>query len=214
MGAIFGEALQKCKFECEYQCEALQICRCECEYACEASQKCEASQFEASNLIFRQGLVSINKCNLPSPFRRASTAERRFLSFPFSCGGQVISFSQNSDFKSHMKVRNLFQVISAQCHFCEIVMLKFMREPTQVRNLFHVISAQCYFREIAMLKFIREPTQVRNLFHVISVQCHFREIAMLKFIREPKQVRNLFHVISAQCHFREIAMLKFIRGPT
>ena len=61
MSAIFGEVLQKCKFECEYQCEALQICRCECKYACKALQKCEASQFEALNLIFRRGLVRIYK---------------------------------------------------------------------------------------------------------------------------------------------------------
>jgi hypothetical protein len=116
------------------------------------------------------------------PSRRASAPERIFLSFPFSCGGQVMSFSQNSDFKSHMKVRNLFQVISAQCHFREIAMLKFMREPTQVRTLFHVISAQCHFCEIAMLKFMREATQVRNLFHVISAQSHLQKIVILRGI--------------------------------
>ena len=66
--------------------------------------------------------------------------------------------------------------------FCDIAMLKFIREPTQVRNLFHVISAQCHFCEIAMLKFMREATQVRNLFHVISAQSHLQKIVILRGI--------------------------------
>ena len=73
-----------------------------------------------------------------------------------------MSFSQNSYFKSHMKVRNLFQVISAQCHFREIAMLKFMREPTQVRNLFHVISAQSHLQKIVILRGIGHWTLFLN----------------------------------------------------
>ena len=61
-----------------------------------------------------------------------------------------------------MKVRNLFQVISAQCHFCEIAMLKFMREATQVRNLFHVISAQNHLQKIVILRGIGHWTLFLN----------------------------------------------------
>ena len=48
-----------------------------------------------------------------------------------------------------------------------------------VRNLFHVISVQSYLYEIVILKFIEEPTLVRNHLHVISVQGHFHRIALV-----------------------------------
>ena len=53
-------------------------------------------------------------------------------------------------------------MISAQCHFCEIAMLKFMREATQVRNLFHVISAQSHLQKIVILRGIGHWTLFLN----------------------------------------------------
>ena len=53
-------------------------------------------------------------------------------------------------------------MIGAQCHFCEIAMLKFIREATQVRNLFHVISAQSHLQKIVILRGIGHWTLFLN----------------------------------------------------
>jgi hypothetical protein len=48
-----------------------------------------------------------------------------------------------------------------------------------MRNLFHVISVQSHLCEIMILKFIKEPTLMGSHLHVISVQGHFHRKALV-----------------------------------
>ena len=139
MGAIFGEALQKCKFECEYQCEALQICKFECKYQCEALQICQCKcKYACKNVKLCK---NAKLCNLKLRIRyfAAVYVQLHFLLFfkvKFTCvfispsnwnvassDQQNLEISSSVLVSSHVHIASL-RGKSSSLSFCTLIIIK------------------------------------------------------------------------------------------